>query len=294
MLVSMKEMLHHADKNNYAIMAINCCNMECAKAIIGAAETECSPVIINISPRQWKSHASLDATVPMIQSMAQKTYVPIALNLDHGQEYNDVVDAIQHGFTNIMFDGSALPYQENLERTALISDLAHASGCSIEAELGHVGQASAGDGASDDFYTHVDQAVEFVKQTHVDALAVAIGTAHGQYPQGYVPHLDFQRLKELKAALQMPLVLHGGSGAGQKNIQKAVALGINKINVCTDVFAVGRDRMKTSLEENPHIDLLDLCHGAEMAMKEYICSYMQMIGSSQRYCYCMSVKKEFD
>ena len=159
MLVSMKEMLHHADKNNYAIMAINCCNMECAKAIIGAAETECSPVIINISPRQWKSHASLDATVPMINNMAQKSSVPIALNLDHGQEYNDVVEAIQHGFTNIMFDGSALPYQENLERTALISDLAHASGCSIEAELGHVGQASAGDGVSNDFYTHVDQAV---------------------------------------------------------------------------------------------------------------------------------------
>lgn len=294
MFVSMKEMLHHADKNYYAIMAINCCNMECAKAIIGAAEEECSPVIINISPRQWKSHAALETMTPMIQNMAQKASVPIALNLDHGQEYTDVVDAIQHGFTNIMFDGSALSYQDNLEKTALVSDLAHASGCSIEAELGHVGQASAGDGLTDDFYTNVEQAVEFVKQTNVDALAVAIGTAHGQYPEGYVPHLDFQRLKELKDALQMPLVLHGGSGAGQENIQKAVALGINKINVCTDVFAVGRNQMKSALEKNPYIDLMDLCHEAEIAMKKYICSYMQMIGSSRRYCYHISNKKEFD
>lgn len=294
MIVSMKDMLHHAHINHYAVMAINCCNMECAKAIINAAQEENSPVIINISPRQWKTHANLDATTPMILHMAQKVSVPIALNLDHGQEYNDIVDAIQHGFTNIMFDGSALPYQENLERTALVSDLAHANGCSIEAELGHVGQAAAGDGLTDDLYTNVEQAIEFVKKTQVDALAVAIGTAHGKYPEGYVPHLDFTRLKELKEALDMPLVLHGGSGAGEENIQKAIKLGINKINVCTDVFAVGRDQMIISLSHNPKIDLMDLCHEAELAMKDYICSYMRMIGSSQRYCYSMSIKKECD
>ena len=294
MFVSMKEMLNHAHTHHYAVMAINCCNMECAKAIITAAQEEQSPVIINISPRQFKVHADLEATVPMIRNMAMKATVPIALNLDHGQEYEDIVKAIQHDFTNIMFDGSALPYQENLERTILVAELSHAHGCSVEAELGHVGQASSGDGQKDDLYTNVKQAVEFLNQTHVDALAVAIGTAHGQYPQGYVPHLDFDRLKELKEALKIPLVLHGGSGAGEENIKKAVALGINKINVCTDVFAIGRDKMKEVLDENPKIDLMDLSHASELAMTEYIKNYMKMIGSSHRYCYSMSIKKEFD
>lgn len=294
MFVTMKEMLHHANVNHYAIMAINCCNMECAKAIISAAEQEQSPVIINISPRQFKVHASLKATVPMIENMARNASIPIALNLDHGQEYDDIVKAIHHHFTNIMFDGSALPYQENLERTMLVSELAHANGCSIEAELGHVGQAASGDGQKGDLYTNVTQAVEFVNQTHVDALAVAIGTAHGQYPEGYVPHLDFQRLKELKEALKMPLVLHGGSGAGEENIRKVVELGINKINVCTDVFAIGRDKIANALKENPKIDLMDLCHMSELAMKEYIQDYMRLISSNHRYCYSMSIKKEFD
>lgn len=294
MIVTMKEILNHANDNKYAVMAVNCCNMECVKAVIYAAEEEKSAVIINISPRQFKAHADLQAMIPMIINMSNNANVPIALNLDHGMEYDDIVLAIKNKFTNIMFDGSALPYEENIQRTMLVSTLAHSNGCSVEAELGHVGLASLGDGEKYDFYTNVEQAVDFVNKTKVDALAVAIGTAHGKYPDGYIPKLDFQRLKELKSALKIPLVLHGGSGAGEDNIKTAISLGINKINVCTDVFAIGRDRIAKILLENDKIDLLDLFHEAEISMKEYIQSYMKMIGSSERYNYTMSIKKEFD
>lgn len=294
MYVSMKDMLDHACAHNYAIMACNCCNMETALAIVHAATEEKSPVIINISARQFNAHADLKAMVPMIKNLAQKAPVPIALNLDHGMEHKDVLACVQAGFSSIMFDGSALPYEKNLEITKMVVAMSHGVGASVEAELGHVGQAAAGDGENTDFFTDVDTAVEFVEQTGVDALAVAVGTAHGKYPKGFVPKLDFERLSELKAALKMPLVLHGGSGSGEENIRRAVACGINKINVCTDVFAVGRDRIAEALAENPSIDLMDLMDEAQKAMEEYIRGYMQMIGSSGRYFYSRTASAPCD
>ena len=294
MFVPMKEMLDHASENGYAVMACNCCNMENACAVVEAATEERSPVIVNISPRQFKIHADLDAMVPMVRSLAEKAPVPVALNLDHGQECADVVRALDYGFTSIMFDGSALPYEENRDVTRLVCSMAHARGASVEAELGHVGQAADGDGRTDDMYTNVEQAVRFVEETGVDALAVAIGTAHGKYPEGFVPKLDFERLAELKAALKMPLVLHGGSGAGGENIRRAIAGGINKINVCTDVFSVGRDKMAAILAERPGIDYMLLMDEVQAAMREYIREYMRLIGSAGRCAYVLSTAKAMD
>ncbi len=139
-----------------------------------------------------------------------------------------------------MYDGSSLPYEENVKRTAIITALAHGMGCSVEGELGHVGQADHEDDADTDLYTDPDLAMDFVEKTGIDALAVAIGTAHGAYPKGKIPKLDFERLHLLKETLNMPLVLHGGSGSGEENLRKAVAGGINKINVCTDAFEAGK------------------------------------------------------
>lgn len=290
----MREMLQHASDNNYAVMAINCVNMELTKAIIDAAVEERSAVIVNISPRQFKAHASLELMAPMIRAYAESVSVPVALNLDHGQEYADIVKAIQCGFSSVMFDGSTLDYETNIKNTALVCTLAHAHGRSVEAELGHVGLASMGDNESDHLYTNVEEAKEFVRRTGVDCLAVAIGTAHGSYPKGIKPRIDFERLKQLKEALRMPLVLHGGSGAGEENIKKAVSLGINKINVCTDLFNVGRDAIAKELHSNPLIDYMDLQHVGELAMKKYIKNYMQMIGSSNQYHYDMGNVKALD
>ena len=134
-------------------------------------------------------------------------------------------------------------------------------------------------------YTNVEQAVQFVKDTGVDALAVAIGTAHGKYPAGYVPVLDFGRLKELKEALKMPLVLHGGSGSGEENIRKAVANGINKINVCTDAFHAAEVAMKAAWEENPSLNYMEICAVAEAAVKQFVKDYIRVIGSNNRYTF---------
>lgn len=283
MYVSMKEMLKHASENKYAVMACNCINYEQAKAICEAAAEEAAPVIIDIAPRQMKLHATPEVMAPMIKEIAEPLDVPVALNLDHGADYHDIVRCLKAGYSSVMVDASSYGFEENVRRTRLITSLAHEYGASVEAELGHVGQAAAGDGRSADMYTNVDMACEFVERTGCDALAVAIGTAHGKYPEGFVPQLDFDRLAELKEALKMPLVLHGGSGAGEENIRRVVELGINKINVCTDLFNYQRDQIRTELNENPDVEYLYMQIHSQEEGKRYIRDYMRMIGSSGRY-----------
>lgn len=283
MYVSMKDMLWHAHNNNYAVMAINCVNMEQAKAIIQSAEEERSAVILNISPRQMKAHGHGEILAPMIRGMAERVSVPVAFNLDHGANLEDITAAMSYGFSSVMIDASGFAFEENVRRTQIVASMAHGMGLSCEAELGHVGLAKEADNEKEDLYTNPEQAKEFAERTGCDCLAVAIGTAHGSYPKGFVPRLDFERLALLKETLQMPLVLHGGSGAGEENIKKAVACGINKINVCTDLFKHARIATAKTLEENPEIDYMDLCIAAQNAMKEFIKSYMRVIGSSGQY-----------
>lgn len=294
MYVSMKNMLLHAHKNGYAVMAINCTNMEQVKAIIQAAAEENSAVILNVSPRQMKAHAHGEIMAPMIRGMAEKVDVPVAFNLDHGGNYEDITYAIRCGFSSVMIDASGYELEENIRRTSLIASLAHGNGLSCEAELGHVGLAADSDNSKADLYTNPEQAKEFVERTECDCLAVAIGTAHGSYPKDLVPKLDFERLKLLKETLDMPLVLHGGSGAGEENIKKAVACGINKINVCTDLFKHGRKAMADAISEKPDIDYMDVNIEAENAMKDYIKAYMRLIGSSGRYTFEKSEGPELD
>ena len=184
MLVSMKAILDDANQNYYGVMAMNSINMEMARAGIMAAEEEHSPIIIQFGNGQMNNHAHLEEMVPLIKELAARVSVPVALNFDHGADFYAITDCINAGFTNVMFDGSALPYEENVKRTAIISALAHGMGCSVEGELGHVGQAADDDDSDVDLYTNPDQAADFVARTQVDALAVAIGTAHGAYPKG--------------------------------------------------------------------------------------------------------------
>ena len=272
----MKEMLWNAHENNYAVMAINCVNMEQAKAIIQSASEEHSAVIINISPRQMKAHGHGNIMAPMIKNMAEKVPVPVAFNLDHGANLEDIT------------------YAMNVRRTKTGAALAHGMGLSCEAELGHVGMANQSDNTRTDLYTNPEQAKEFVARTHCDCLAVAIGTAHGSYPKGFVPKLDFDRLRLLKDTLKMPLVLHGGSGAGDENIKKVVGCGINKINVCTDLFKHARQAMADAIAADPSIDYMDVCMVAQEAMKVFIKRYMRLIGSSGRYTFEKDQGPELD
>lgn len=285
MLVNMKYLLDNANRDGYAVMAVNSVNMEMARAVIEAASEEHSPIIVQMGKGQMAKLAHPQDILPMIIDMAERADVPICLNLDHGPDFETEVDAIHRGFTNVMIDASSLPYEENVRRTRMIVDLAHAKGISVEAELGHVGQAADGDGKTADMYTNVEQAKDFVARTGIDALAVAIGTAHGKYPAGYVPKLDFDRLHELKEALKMPLVLHGGSGSGEENIRKAVAGGINKINVCTDAFHAAEVAMKEKWEKEPGTDYLNIMMTAEAAIKKFVKDYIRVIGSNDRYIF---------
>lgn len=281
----MKAILDDANKRYYGVMAMNSINIEMARAGIMAAEEEHSPIILQFGPGQMKNHAHAEEMLPVIQELAKRVHVPVALNLDHGTDFYIIADCINRGFTNVMFDGSSLPYEENVSRTAIISALAHGMGCSVEGELGHVGQAANSDDMDQDLYTDPNQALDFVKRTGVDALAVAVGTAHGAYPKGKIPKLDFDRLHQLKETLQMPLVLHGGSGSGEENLRKAVAGGINKINVCTDAFAAGKKSMLEALGKEPDLDYMHICMAAEAGIKQFVKDYMKIIGSSGRYIY---------
>lgn len=294
MYTSMKDMLLHAHKNHYAVMAINVVDMEQVKACIEAAEEEHSAVILNISPRQMKAHAYPYIMAPMVQNLAERAEVPVALNIDHGVNMEDIVTAIHCGYSSVMVDASSYDFEENIRRVSAVVALAHAKGISVEAELGHVGVAANADGQNADLYTNVDQAEEFANRTQCDCLAVAIGTAHGSYPKNMIPKLDFERLTELKNRLNIPLVLHGGSGAGEENIRKAVACGINKINVCTDLMNHAKDSMIKVLQEQPDIQYMEWHEAAEEAMKDFIKDYMRMIGSSNRYTFDKFTGEELD
>ena len=269
-------------------------DMEQVKACIEAAEEEHSAVILNISPRQMKAHAYPYIMAPMVQNLAERAEVPVALNIDHGVNMEDIVTAIHCGYSSVMVDASSYDFEENIRRVSAVVALAHAKGISVEAELGHVGVAANADGQNADLYTNVDQAEEFVNRTQCDCLAVAIGTAHGSYPKNMIPKLDFERLTELKNRLNIPLVLHGGSGAGEENIRKAVACGINKINVCTDLMNHAKDSMIKVLQEQPDIQYMEWHEAAEEAMKDFIKDYMRMIGSSNRYTFDKFTGEELD
>lgn len=285
MYVSMKEMLQHASVNNYAVPAPNCPSYALVKAACTAAAEKKSAVILDVSPRQMRMNATPEVWAPMVKAIAEPLNVPVALNLDHGGEFEDICRCIKAGFSSVMCDASALPFEENIRRVQQVVTFAHAHGVSVEAELGHVGQAAEGDGRSDDMYTKVDMAVEFVERTGCDMLAVAIGTAHGKYPADYVPTLDFDRLAEIKKALgeKYPLVLHGGSGAGDENFKKAVAGGINKVNLWTDYGRTYVNAMRDFLAENESPDYIFVTTDAEEKAAKWLERYMDLFGSSNRY-----------
>ena len=280
MYVPMKTILDDANAHNYACIAANCINFEQIRGIIDAAIEKNSPIIINIGPGQLTNRGDGEIFANIIKTLAGRTHIPVAFNYDHGRSYETIAQVFRYGFSSAMIDASSYPLEENIRITKEIVRLCHTAGVTVEAELGHVGQAADGDGKTSDLYTNPDEAKYFVEQTGVDALAVAVGTAHGKYPAGYVPHIDFDRLTLLKKTLQMPLVLHGGSNSGDENIRHAVECGINKINVWTDSANACRDAMAAALKENPELNYVDLMEIMENAIKQNISHYIDLAGSA--------------
>jgi len=251
-LVNLKEMLADARKNHYAIPAFDVGNYEMVRAVIDVCEEERSPAIFMLLKPDLEGRG-LKMLVDMIKSAAETATVPVCIHLDHATSYEDIVACIEAGATSVMYDGSKLPLEENIANTAKVTAYAHPRGVTVEAELGHVtdaigGLSETGDVAEnepsiEDCLTQPDQVVKFVKETRVDCLAVAIGTAHGVYVAA--PKLHFDRLKEIEAVSECPLVLHGGSGTPDPDVQEAIRLGITKINIFSEVL----NAMNTGLRD---------------------------------------------
>lgn len=245
-----KNMLLDAQKGKYAVGAFNAENMEMVKAIIKAAEELKAPVMIQTTPSTVK-YASLEMFVAMVKEEAEKATVPVCLHLDHGNSFELAVQAIKDGYTSIMIDGSKLPFEQNVDLVQRVVSVAHPNGLPVEAELGKVGGKE--DDLSVDIDTNTDpkEAVEFVKKTGIDSLAVAIGTAHGFYVG--TPVLDKNRLKEINSLIDIPLVLHGASGLSDQDVKDCIALGICKVNFATELRVAYTEAVKSLLKEDPSI-----------------------------------------
>ena len=231
MLVNLKTILADTRRRHYAVGLFNCVTLEMTKGILAAAEELHSPVIIGPAESLLPG-ATLAEYADMMRGMAARSRVPVALHFDHGFTPELVEEAIQLGFTSVMYDCSMLSFEENLRRTREMANKAHAAGCSLEAEIGHVGSnGSAEESIAQTVYTRPEDAQAFAQNSGCDALAVAIGTAHGVYREA--PRLDLSCLRSIAATCDLPLVLHGGSGLSDEDFQACVEGRISKINIFT-------------------------------------------------------------
>ncbi len=280
MLVTMKALLDVASAQGFAIAAPNIQNETTARAVIEAAESCNSPLIIDIAYFIPPDAPFLGAQAKLL---AERSFVPIAISLDHGGSNHDdfkpclaeIMRCIQAGYTSVMVDRSSLSYEENVRQVRFIVELAHSVGVSVEAELGHVGSGDKYDVDGDTIHTDPEQAVRFIQETGVDCLAVSIGTAHGQYKGN--PRLDFERLVAIKRATGgFPLVLHGGSGTGEENLRKVCSLGINKVNINTDLFQAALEAIRVAdFSGNKIYDLWDV---QQNAYRDELMRWMHVYG----------------
>ena len=270
MLVTGKEILDKANRENYAVGAFNVNNMECLQAVVAAAEKKQAPVIIQTSEGAIK-YAGIDYLSFMIKLAAAKASVPIALHLDHGTTYETIIRCIMSGWTSVMIDGSSHDLETNIKLTKEIVKVAHACGVSVEAELGRLSgnEEQISVNKEDALYTDPNEAQIFVKETNIDSLAIAIGTAHGIYKGE--PKLDFNRLSVIKSLLKMPIVLHGASGICVQDLRKAVSLGVNKINIDTDIRLAFKQGCKEILDLEPDVfDPRKICGNAKKHMQKVV------------------------
>lgn len=281
-LVSLEEVLRGAEAGKYAVGAFNCNNMEIVQAIGAAAANMQAPVVIQASQGAIK-YAGLAYVTALIRVAAEDARVPVVMHLDHGTSFSQVMGCIRAGFTSVMFDGSALSLEENIAVTRRVVEVAHAVGVSVEAELGRIGGAEDGVAASEReaFFTDPDQAATFVAATGVDALAVAVGTAHGRYKGE--PRLDFDRLQAIDAVVEVPLVLHGSSGVPDALVRRAIALGVRKVNIDTNIREAFVRAVRGALDASPdEIDPRRVLRPAREAMQKVIEEKMQVFGCAGR------------
>ncbi|MDB7987090.1 class II fructose-bisphosphate aldolase [Faecalicoccus pleomorphus] len=277
MLVNTREMLLKANDNDYAIPSPDFINQNMIRDYIEVAEEIKSPALISISEGLSK-YMSLEDAYAIAKYYANKASIPVALHLDHGKNVDFVKRAIDIGFPSVMIDASSESFEENVARTKEIVEYAHKKNVTVEAEIGHVGSGINYEDESGDtsVYTEVEDLVKFVKLTNVDSVAVSVGTAHGKYIG--TPKINFERLKELKEAVCIPLVLHGGSSTGDENLKKCAEIGISKINIFTDICVAGGNSIK-GLETD---DYKEIITKTDKAMKDMLKHYYEVFNCQER------------
>lgn len=287
MLMNMKDLLAVANRENFAVPAFNIGTGQMLTGIIEECEAQKSPLIIAIHPKELKFQG--DAFVQQVIKVANDTRIPCAIHLDHSG-IKDIERAIRDGFTSVMIDASDKPFEDNVAITKKVVELAHPLGVSVEAELGTIGSTDndteADGGATNIIYTKPEEAVRFVKETNCDCLAIAIGTAHGLYPKGFRPELKLELLKEIKKVVNIPLVLHGGSGNPDKEIGEAARMGINKINISSDIKDALYQKLRVILANDLKVrEPFELYPEALEAMKEVARHKIKLFGSDDKVKY---------
>jgi fructose-bisphosphate aldolase class II len=248
-LTTGKAILDVANEYFFAVPAFNISDYAMFNGIVDISEEKNAPLIVGIHPDEVE-HVGVEM-ITAVRQRAHRSSVPVAIHWDHGANYKQILIAIQSGFTSVMIDGSMLPFEENVAISRRVTDSAHAVGLSVEGELGTIGQTDneAEDGSNVIIYTNPDDALAFVESTAVDSLAVAIGTSHGIYPTAMRPELKLDLLKQIKATVSIPLVLHGGSNNPDDEVAEAVKLGINKINISSDIKVAYHMKMREVLAD---------------------------------------------
>ena len=288
MLVTMKEILADAKKNHYAIPAFDVSNYEMMKAILETCEEEKSPALLMTLGCDTQGR-NLQLLSSMVRGASDFFKIPVCLHMDHATDIDFIKYGCDNGYSSVMYDGSVLPFEENARNTAIVTEYAHKKGITVEAELGHVGNASVGsisetgtDTDPGESLTVPEEVTKFVEITDVDALAVAIGTSHGVYQK--TPELRIDRLDEITAVCDRPLVLHGGSGTPNDQMQNAIHHGITKINIYSDVLYALNKGLKDTLNniKNPSTWPLIVYEDAMKMMKEVVREKLHTFGSAGR------------
>ncbi len=284
MLVNLNQVLLPAKAKKYAVGLFNTVNFEMARGVLAAAQAQKSPVIIGTA-EILLPFGPLEELAEFLIPMAKKASVPVVVHFDHGLSFDKCIEALKLGFSSIMYDCSTDTYEENIRKVKELTQIAHCFGATVEGELGHVGDnEGSAEGSSNlndpaMFYTDPAQAKDYVARTNIDALAIAVGTAHGAYKMK--PKLDFQRIAAIRDLLEVPLVLHGGSGLSDQDFHRAIEEGISKVNIFTDINLAAADAVRIALSEGKN-SMTDMIPYQVSAIQRATEAKMRLFDSNNR------------
>ncbi len=277
MLINMTDMLRRARKDGYGVGFFNAVNVEMARAVIETAEELRAPVIVGTAEILLPA-MPMERVAEYLIPMAKKASVPVCVHYDHGLTFDKCMEALRLGFTSIMYDRSTVDYETNVAQLAEMVKICHAMGASVEGELGHVGDNEGAGALSDPsaYFTDPDMAADYAARTGVDALAVAVGNAHGDYK--FPPKLDFERIQVISEKTGLPLVLHGGSGLADEDFRRAVREGVSKVNIFTDLDKAGKRGVELGLQAGERT-MMGLIPYELQAMKQVVREKITLLGS---------------